>query len=1154
MRKLFLNFIFIITIFYSGLSYGQWKSGVSETSVGRYGNFGYTDDYQNQTLLPMTQHFRDGHPSGDTTAICTYGFIEDTMFLGTGGQWSGFAYSETPYWYNAITWVPSDYIVCSKNWNYDWTTLSTDISYTNGSNTFNVKTWASTCWPALLLKTGSANLMLGFSDRLTRGESALTSRRKFFKAAYTGDSGPTVALGSSPVTILSTGSPMNKNWLLLWVGGNPDVRESCPVLVVFEHKPDSITYTPGSKPRIDIQRAGGVGYVSILPLYGTDVATSNTHFGGYTDTSYINAWDAAMNAQSSSQPVSSLSQNVLDTIDFWSHSLTAFPLSCIEQYEISADERSASIRNEFHYLHIADDWSTSSKFLAPLPPMLCFMKLCNYPMTTPDDLYDIDASGGLSAALTTYQGPFWFRETDTVSNINSPAFEIQYTLPVPNWGDNVPVSIEHPMFDDVKNKISTKLQSLSVYGQTFYQLQGTGNKIWRNLSAVPFATQAAQTNAETWARTTMNDFFFNVSPTGTFYRDWTDPTTGHGYRVALDLETEWCNAFALMGPCTYSSFFGNQTYINDHWDFVSRLFDFYRVIHDYPTMCYSSHFSSYRKSEIDPLSGGLDGVRAYAVLAAQLGKQDEKEKALYLMSKLALPVNCRFFYTDTASEIGNNYRQVYWNNVSDLTFLNQSTGSTIAGMSEYGFSQVKWQDNANWIWGVIFQFFPATEGLILGFDEYTHDQFRYMAVNAANTYNPWDTTNWRTPVDVSANNWPPYDLDDLISLYGILGLETPGFLLEKTTALEGVSSVYDFPRTYALAASSGVGVWPVIHDAYFIDEVSWNPDADSTFGQLTFKADATGFGNPASVKVTIHSERPVLGVLVNGSALSSGQYIYDSDYKELYITSVTVPSTICVNVQRNDYTCPSPNPINWDVTPYALSESSVKMSAGKSYDMSGLEYEFAEMSGNPGASNIRQISKDYTDSGLNPNTCYTYKVRTVDGVGNAGSYSSEKSAWTFAQRPYKPIIDIEPVKGLLRVAIDSDNPANTKFAVFNQTSSVYLNSIYRSNGNTPVWLTTEEWGTILPRGLTAGTKYYFKVKARNEAGTETAWSLTNYGTAAINNNADLDMDGDVDLSDFALFALDWQKSGSELLGDIDGNQKVNTTDMALIANNWLWRK
>ncbi|MHC4757701.1 MAG: hypothetical protein ACYTE8_03500 [Planctomycetota bacterium] len=73
------------------------------------------------------------------------------------------------------------------------------------------------------------------------------------------------------------------------------------------------------------------------------------------------------------------------------------------------------------------------------------------------------------------------------------------------------------------------------------------------------------------------------------------------------------------------------------------------------------------------------------------------------------------------------------------------------------------------------------------------------------------------------------------------------------------------------------------------------------------------------------------------------------------------------------------------------------MTATQAGDDNGVEYSFEETSGNPGGSNSGwQSSNRYLDSGLSPETQYTYKVQTRDKspYHNAGSFSSLASDTT----------------------------------------------------------------------------------------------------------------------------------------------------------------
>ena len=53
----------------------------------------------------------------------------------------------------------------------------------------------------------------------------------------------------------------------------------------------------------------------------------------------------------------------------------------------------------------------------------------------------------------------------------------------------------------------------------------------------------------------------------------------------------------------------------------------------------------------------------------------------------------------------------------------------------------------------------------------------------------------------------------------------------------------------------------------------------------------------------------------------------------------------------------------------------------------------------------------------------------------------------------------------------------------------------------------------------------------------------------INANTDLDGDGEVNFVDFAMFAQDWLKTGSNLDADFDDNDKVDFEDLKVFTDN-----
>jgi hypothetical protein len=99
-----------------------------------------------------------------------------------------------------------------------------------------------------------------------------------------------------------------------------------------------------------------------------------------------------------------------------------------------------------------------------------------------------------------------------------------------------------------------------------------------------------------------------------------------------------------------------------------------------------------------------------------------------------------------------------------------------------------------------------------------------------------------------------------------------------------------------------------------------------------------------------------------------------------------------------DTTAPTPDPMTWATLPYPTADSSISMTATTASDPAGVEYFFDEISGNPGGSDSGwQDSPTYEDTGLSPNTQYTYLVTARDKSPNYNetAYSTAESAVTW---------------------------------------------------------------------------------------------------------------------------------------------------------------
>jgi hypothetical protein len=98
---------------------------------------------------------------------------------------------------------------------------------------------------------------------------------------------------------------------------------------------------------------------------------------------------------------------------------------------------------------------------------------------------------------------------------------------------------------------------------------------------------------------------------------------------------------------------------------------------------------------------------------------------------------------------------------------------------------------------------------------------------------------------------------------------------------------------------------------------------------------------------------------------------------------------------------PTPDPMTWASPPTAVDATSITMTATTASDPSGVQYYF-ECTAGGGNDSGWQDSSTYADSGLSPETLYTYRVRARDRSANYNEtgWSPEASATTLSNEIY----------------------------------------------------------------------------------------------------------------------------------------------------------
>ncbi|MGM0488578.1 MAG: choice-of-anchor D domain-containing protein [Planctomycetota bacterium] len=227
----------------------------------------------------------------------------------------------------------------------------------------------------------------------------------------------------------------------------------------------------------------------------------------------------------------------------------------------------------------------------------------------------------------------------------------------------------------------------------------------------------------------------------------------------------------------------------------------------------------------------------------------------------------------------------------------------------------------------------------------------------------------------------------------------------------------------------------------------------------------------------------------------TGQITFSNNDAEENPFNFTIIGTVNEPVET---TPPNPAVSTWHTEPYATGSTSVRMIATTADDPSGVEYYFEETTGNAGGSDSGwQDSPIYVDTGLTPETAYTYRVKTRDKSlnQNEGTYSISRSATTpenskpntpNCSSPADDSSDVHPTPTLESSEFSDPDSGDSHQATRWQVA-------IDDSFNNMVWDYTdtdsEKTREAVPAGkLLNDVKYYWRVRHQDNHGSWSSWS------------------------------------------------------------------
>jgi len=189
---------------------------------------------------------------------------------------------------------------------------------------------------------------------------------------------------------------------------------------------------------------------------------------------------------------------------------------------------------------------------------------------------------------------------------------------------------------------------------------------------------------------------------------------------------------------------------------------------------------------------------------------------------------------------------------------------------------------------------------------------------------------------------------------------------------------------------------------------------------------------------------------------------------------------------EEDTTPPTPDPMTWQTAPYATGSTSIAMEADPASDPSGVQYYFTCTAGG-GRDSDWQASPTYEDTGLSPDTTYTYtvKARDLSPNQNETAPSTAESATTDPTDTTPPAAPtgLAATAGDATVSLDWNDNGEGDLDGYNVYRSTTSGSGYSQiNGSL---LSSSDY---TDNSVSNGTTYYYVVTAVDTSTNESGYS------------------------------------------------------------------
>jgi len=380
-------------------------------------------------------------------------------------------------------------------------------------------------------------------------------------------------------------------WIVLW-GRVSEGREVVPMLIRFEKRPASVTWSDG----LNAKFSGEAGGVVVMPLQGVRRSSASDWARG-------------------------LPASTVNDTELWTRITAAFPIKTDETFSLDDKRRQVQITDKYQYHNLKDDWGTRPLTIAPVPPIAALAQSHGYAVRW---------VGGkvVRSKVATLLGPYAY----------VPGSEARYEIPVPSSRDNAltPVNV---VGDEKRDTFRAELNRLAVSKEIKPDDTsdgGLGLQLKEFAQSYPLLTPGVRAEIAPKLGTAFDAAF---SPDN--LQTITDPVTGQRYVMCGKIwcatepfDREWYAGRQLDAASEYGSWIDRQKVL-DNWKAIQGLYSYYRIYNDWAWSGTLSSVFAYALCG-DGMNFAMEGMLGTARMAKWAGDEEMWRDASYRAAKEAM--------------------------------------------------------------------------------------------------------------------------------------------------------------------------------------------------------------------------------------------------------------------------------------------------------------------------------------------------------------------------------------------------------------------------------------------------------------------------------------------------------------------------------------